>query len=272
MDTFNAAMRALTETYVGLFGDSHPLISLGLVSVVTGIAMLWVFGKTSNQALIERTKKKLQAHLLELRLYGDDPGLLFRAQWDLLRSNVRYIGLMMKPAIFLALPTIVLLLHLDAVYGKRPLQVGESAIVTVQAANTLSGVTQPPEITSEGGLRIDTPPVRADQLDQYSWRITAESPGEARMYIHWLDEDSSKEVAIVEGGRYVPDLKVTGWVNAFFFPWEKSLTGDTIEWIEVLHPAAQIETGGFTLHWLVWFLVLSIVAGYLLKDRFGVTL
>jgi hypothetical protein len=40
--------------------------------------------------------------------------------------------------------------------------------------------------------------------------------------------------------------------------------------VSISYPAAEIETGSWRLHWLIWFLVISIIAGYGLKGLFGV--
>ena len=132
MDLVNSFLRSAITGYVSLFGDAHPLVSLVPLSVAVGLLMLWVFKISSNQKGIERAKKKMQAYLLELRLYGDDPALIFRTQWNLLASNMRYLGLMFKPALILTVPMVLLLVHMDAIYGIAPLQSGETAIVTVQ--------------------------------------------------------------------------------------------------------------------------------------------
>ena len=66
----------------------------------------------------------MQAHLLEMKLYQDEPGLLFRAQGNLLLNNFRYLGHMLRPALYLALPMVVLFAHFDSVYGQRALRVG----------------------------------------------------------------------------------------------------------------------------------------------------
>ena len=71
--------------------------------------MLWVFARVSNQDAIRRTKKRLQAYLLELRLFGDEPALLWKSQKDLLRTNVRYLSLMLGPALILTVPVVILL-------------------------------------------------------------------------------------------------------------------------------------------------------------------
>jgi uncharacterized membrane protein (DUF106 family) len=41
--------------------------------------------------------------------------------------------------------------------------------------------------------------------------------------------------------------------------------------VEVRYPGSEIDAFGLQLHWLVWFLLISIVAAYALKGVFGVT-
>ena len=97
VDIFNSLLRTVIGGICGLGVGVHPMIGLTLISILTGIGMLWVFGKTSNQEKISRTKKRLQAYLLEMRLFGDDISLVFSAQKKLVIDNFRYIGLMMRP-------------------------------------------------------------------------------------------------------------------------------------------------------------------------------
>ncbi len=97
LDWFNAIFRVLIGGYASLFGDLHPLVSLTPLSIAVGVVMLWVFGLTSDQDAINKTKKRLQAYLLELRLFGDDPSLIWQSQKSLLAANLRYMGLMLKP-------------------------------------------------------------------------------------------------------------------------------------------------------------------------------
>ena len=55
--------------------------------------MLIVFKKTSNQARLEAVKKQIHACLFELRLFSDDLPAILRAQGEILRHNLRYLGL-----------------------------------------------------------------------------------------------------------------------------------------------------------------------------------
>ncbi len=271
MDLFNSAIRAAVEGYVRLFGDAHPLVSLIPLSIAIGIAMLWVFGKTSNQKAIARQKKKVQAYLLELRLFGDDPGMLWKAQKALVIGNFKYIGLMFKPAIYLTLPMVVLLFHLDAVYGIAPIAEGRTAIVTVQAAGRLANTTPVPTLTAPAGVEIETPGVRALDEGQFSWRIRANAVTDGALQFAWDGKQWEKSITTGGGSQYVSYHRGSSALESIATPGEPLLHVEQIESVDITYPAIEIQTGDIRLHWLVWFLVVSMAAAYGLKGFFGVT-
>lgn len=93
------------------------LISLTVLGIMTGIAILPVFGRFSNAEGIALAKRKISAALYEFRLFGDEPRLVFRAQGQLLLWNARYLGLMLKPTAVVLLPIAALVMLMDTVYG-----------------------------------------------------------------------------------------------------------------------------------------------------------
>lgn len=272
MDLSNSLIRRLVETYVGLFGGAHPLVSLIPLSIVVGIGMLWVFGKTSNQKAIARQKKKVQAYLLELRLFGDDPGLLWKSQIDLVLGNLRYMGLMLKPALYLTLPMIVLLFHLDAVYGIAGLSAGKSAVVTVQASGRLAESAEAPKLAAPDGIVVETAALRALDAGQFSWRVRAESEANGELQFDWNGRSWSKSLTAGDSLQYVSHRRPTSWLDSIASPGEPRLATPQLEWVEIAYPAAEIEFASYRLHWLVWFFVVSLAAAYLLKGFFGVTI
>lgn len=270
MSFVHSLIRGALELYLGLFGDAHPLVSLIPLSALIGVAMLWVFGKTSNQKAIERAKKKMQAYLLELRLYGDDPGLLFRAQASLIGANLRYVGHMFKPALILTIPMVVLLFHLDAVYGIRAPREGESAVVTVQAAGELAPAAEAPVLNAPEGVIVETPAVRARDKGQFNWRIKAIGAAHGDLEFAWDGRRWTKSIDAGPGLRYVSHRRESSTWRSFASPGEPLLDVADIEAVEVRYPGAEIEAFGFHLHWLVWFLAVSIATAYALKGVFGV--
>ena len=97
METFNNAIDGFLKL---LIGWAPPVLGLTLLSAVIGVAMLWVVGKTSNQARMKEVKRKVYAALLELRVFADEPAVTWRAQKMLFASNMRYMGLALVPALW----------------------------------------------------------------------------------------------------------------------------------------------------------------------------
>jgi hypothetical protein len=121
MDLFNAAIDGILKLFFGAFAWAPPLVGLAVLSAAIGVAMLWVFGKTSNQARMKQIKRKVYASLLELRVFADEPGVTWRAQKSLFAANLRYMGLALKPAMWMILPMGLLILHMESFYGRAPL-------------------------------------------------------------------------------------------------------------------------------------------------------
>lgn len=270
MDLVNSFLRAAITGYVALFGDAHPLVSLVPLSVAVGLLMLWVFKITSDQKGIERAKKRMQAYLLELRLYGDDPSLIFKTQGNLIASNMRYLGLMFKPALFLTVPMVLLLVHMDAIYGIAPLRPGETAIVTVQAAGRLAATAAAPRMDAPDVVAIDTPAVRAFSEGQFSWRIRGVGNGEGVLQFDWDGRKWTKDILAGDVVGYASHMRTASFWETFLYAGENRLDTPDISWVSISYPAAEIETGSWHLHWLIWFLLISIVAAYGLKGFFGV--
>jgi len=225
-----------------------------LTSIAAGVALLWVFSKTSNQPAIRATKKRLQARLLELRLYADDPRVVFQAQKYLLLENLRYFLLMLRPALFATLPMVLLLVVLEGFYGHRALMPGEAAIVTVQMRTPLPDGPAP-RLLAPDGVKVETPAVRDLDERQVSWRIRAE-------------QSVNGQLRLLVAGR---ELRVRLSPEWLLYLGEAPLDGDTVEWIEIGYPPGEVSIFGLRMHWLIWFLVISMAAALLLKGKFRVT-
>jgi uncharacterized membrane protein (DUF106 family) len=270
LDLTNSILRAAISGFVSIFGGAHPLVSLVPLSILLGLLMLWVFKISSNQKGIDRAKKKMQAYLLELRLYGDDPALIFKTQWHLITSNMRYLGLMFKPALILTIPMVLLLVHMDAIYGIAPLGAGESAVVTVQTTGSLSATTPAPTLTAPDIVAVDTPAVRAFGEGQFSWRVRGVGDGAGVLQFDWDGRRWTKDIVAGDALSYVSYMRTASFWETFLYAGESRIDTPDISSIQISYPAAEIQTGSLSLHWLVWFLLISIVSAYGLKGFFGV--
>ena len=244
-------------------------LSLFIVSALTGVALLWMFARLSNQRAIKATKKRLQARLLEMRLYADDPRVILKAQKALLAENAKYFLLMLRPAFIVTLPMILMLVVMDGFYGKRAFQPGESAMVTARLSD-LAENTQA-EIAVPDSVKVETPGIRALADHEVSWRIRPETELRAPIKIVVDETEAEKRFAAGDGALYLVNRRVSSLPSWFLYPGEMPISEDGFEWIEVSYPPAEVSYFGLKAHWLLWFVLFSMAIAFLLKDRFGVT-
>jgi len=272
VDPVLSALRWLWTAFLPVTGAWPALATLAPISLLTGVAMLWAFGKVSDQDAVLRTRKRLNAALYELRLFTDEPGLMFRAQRDLLAGNARYLALMLKPAVILTIPMILLLAQLDAVYGRKPLPVGQPALVTIQMRGEIDPNGPAPALEMPVGISVETPAVRVLADRQVCWRVRPVRPAGGSLRVVLPEGTFEKSVDAGSGLRYLSARRVRSLVDQIWYAGEKRLVGGNVEWIEIAYPPAEVMLGGFGWHWLIWFLVLSFASAWFLRKRFGVTI
>ncbi len=244
------------------------MFSLIPLGVLVGVAMLWIFGKTSNQEAIRRVKSEVQAHIYEMRLFGDEPALIWKAQWDLLTSNARYLALMLTPAIIASIPMILIFAQMECFYGYTPLETGQAAIVTMQFREGRSGAA--PALHAPDGIAVESPAVRIDGGRQVSWRIRALRPLTGALRFAFPDRTLDKTVQVGRGPQYISARRVSSVLDLIWYPAEKRLPSGPVDWIEIRYPSADVHALGLDLHWLIWLLIISMVSALLLKKRFRV--
>lgn len=272
MDLFNSGINWLLSLLVGAFSWAPPVLGLSVISALVGIGMLWVFRKTSNQQGMKAVKRRVYASLLELRVFADEPGVTWRAQKSLFAANFRYMGLALQPALVMTLPVALLLIHLEAFYGRAPLPVGRETVVTMAMTGPLNLDEAALDLKAPAGVSVETSPVRVVDAHQISWRIRPVAAGSARLQFLVAGQPVGKTIESGSGQRFVPGRAVRSAISAIWDPDEKRIPSAAIEWIDVHYPEAYIDVFGWQLNWLLWFLLVSMIAALLLKKRFGVVL
>jgi hypothetical protein len=246
--------------------------SLVLLSVVAGVVMMLFFKLASNPEAIKRAKRRVQAQLLALRLFGDEPALVWRAQVRLLTGNVRYIAVMLVPIVAAAIPFVLAYPHLDALYGKAALPVGSETILTVRLKQANSLPQAAPRLDTPAGLKAETPPVRIAEANggEISWRLRAEGPDTGPVRIHIGDADITKVVQVGHGHGYLDETRPAGTLAWLMSPGESPIGGGSIESVHVVYRSQRLAALGLEWPWEAWFIAISVVAALLVKGRFGV--
>ena len=108
-----------------------PLEALGrefaliVISGIFGVLALLVFKHISSQKGIKKAKDKIKGHMIEIRLYQDDLGLVSKAIAKVLLRNLQYVCLNFGPFIPLMLPFGLVAAQMVVRYGFEPVPVVE---------------------------------------------------------------------------------------------------------------------------------------------------
>lgn len=197
-----------------------------LLSILYGVVAVLIFRRFTRESSIRPTVNRILAHVMELGLFLDSPMLVFRAQRDLLRENLRLLRQVALPGVILALLFALLYPLMNAIYGHAPLPIGQPSVVTVQ----LKGAAMPAvQLDAPDGIAVETPGVRVLHDHQMSWQIRPLRPTTA-------DLQFRIENRIVTPG---------------FFPHDPAIRS-----INIPYPDAHI----LGLPWLACFVLISSVS------------
>lgn len=227
-----------------------PGWSLAAFGILWGLAAFWVFRRFTDHAALRTVRRRLYAHLLEIRLFSDEPALVWKAQKALLADNVRFLALTARPALIMAVPFAFLYAPLDSLYGWRPIEVGHSAVVTLQLAREPAASDERYILRPPPGIAVETPAVRDFAERQIVWRIRARKPVRGNLRIALPDaSEVSRNIAAGE-----PTLA----------PNRRRESSPGIVWVEVDYPKASVVIAGLSLPWLAWFLIFSAASAALI--------
>ena len=271
MDFLNRITSVLIGGPLARLAGHNAMLSLVPISILMGIVMLWVFGRTSNQAAIRRAKNRLQAHLYELRLFTDEPRLVWQAQRGLLAANLRYIGLMLVPALVLTVPMVLVFAQLESFYGLAPLPPGRDALLTMHLSGPLDPQAPPPVLQVPAGIAVESPAVRVLGEREVSWRIRPLRSVSGVIRVLLPGAVVEKTIQAGASPQYVSGRRVSALSDLIWHPAERRLPDGPVDWIEIQYPAASVHWLGLDLHWLIWLMLLSMLTALALKRRFKVS-
>lgn len=269
MDLLRAMLNGFMSAILTPFAGRSPLLGLCVFGVALGVFVLCVFRRTTNPKKIQDAKRKLQARIYELRLFSDEPALVWRAQLGLLASNARYLGLMLIPAIVMAIPMALVFAPFDSFYGRTPLPIGQQALVTVQmnSADAIQAVN----LSTPAAISIESPAVRVPSARQVSWRIRALAPVSGLIRVTSPDGVVEKTIQAGAGPQLLSERRVSSPLDLLEHPEEPQITARSVNWIEIQYPRTEVHAAGIDLPWWAWLLIVSMATALVLKRRFHVS-
>jgi len=270
---FNSVFGKIFDAFFLPFHSMSPWIGMIVVSFLTGLLMLFVFKWTSNQKGIQQVKNRIKAHLLELRLYKDSLGLSLRAQGNILRCNLRYIGYSARPMLVMIIPLILVIIQLNFWFGYESLTPNQSALLKIKLKEHQNPLDIPIDIQTSPGLAIETLPLRIEEAGEINWRFSANDEGLQQISVVVDGETVTKKVSVAQRPlcKVSPIKPGKSFLKQVLYPTEAPIKGHLpIEAIEIQYPTKKMSLFGWHIHWLIVYFVLSIIFGFSFKGVFKV--
>jgi len=255
---------------MGSLGINIPSGIVVVISLIIGLAMVLVFGYTSDQKAIHIAKDRLKAHLLALRLFQDQIRVVLLAYVRIVLATGRYFRLAFKPLLFVIVPITFLIVEVDRYLGSVPLSTGETFLIKARIDNP--DLLNQASLQLPDGLASTAPPVHEPAENTISWRLIAERTGEYAVNVQVADQVFSKRVVVGSGVQRLSPVRVRGkcW-ERFLVSAEPALPANqSVEVIDVQYPSREIAFAGMEWNWIWLFFVLSMTAGFLFKSILGI--
>lgn len=270
---FNLIFGKIFEIMFFPLRSLSPWFAMAFISCLTGIFMLLIFRLASNQEGIKRTKSRVKAHLLELRLFRDSLPVSLQAQGNLLLANFRYIGFAVKPMLVMLIPLVLTLAQLDLWFGRESLQPGRAFLLKARFDDAQNYSSPDMVLETPSGLEVETPPLRLEEQHEVNWRLRARERGVHALTLKIGEQTFVKKIAVAQPplARLSPLKVKSSFVAEILNPGERPLpSSSTLRSIEVVYPARRLSLFGLRLHWLIAYFVLSVAFGFVLKKKLGV--
>ncbi len=256
------------------FKGLDPAWGMIWISLLTGVIMLIIFRFTSNRQGIKKSKAKIGAYILEMRLFNHDLGRMLAALGKTLAANLFYLRYMVVPLIFIIIPVLLVLIQLNYRYERRPLRPGEAVIVKAFLKPGLRVGATDIKLHAPDDIIIETPGLRIASFGEVDWRISGRKEG-----AYELD-------FAVNGKQYKKNLHIGGKLDALsakrvgseFYTLalnhaEPELPDDSpFASLQIIYPEGSLSIMGFEWRWIIWFFVLSVIFSFAFKGAFKVEL
>jgi uncharacterized membrane protein (DUF106 family) len=273
MWVFNSIFSKIFEIVFFPFKSMTPWIGMIFISFLTSLLMLCVFRFTSHQQGIKQVKNKIKAHLLEIRLFKDSLNVSLRAQGNILRYNLKYIGYSVKPLMVMIIPLILILIQLNLWFGHQSLTPGQEVILKAEVDEGQSLLDTEFIIESSSALVIETPPLRIEETREVNWQLLAKETGIHELSVTVNGHRIVKKVAVAQKplSRISPVKVRRNFIDELFHPGEAPLPSNhPIKSLEIKYPLNHLSLFGWRIHWIIVYFALSIIFGFTFKGIFKV--
>jgi hypothetical protein len=254
------------------FAGESPWPGLIAASLLTAAVLVGLFCVTSNQRAILRSRNQFLARTLELLLFQHDLRVSLTACGRILKANFVYLFQFLLPMIVGLIPLVLIFVQMEAWFDRRPLAVGEAAVLTIQLDAAHPVIGTPVELTLPDTARIDSPVVRTPTKNEAAWRFVATKLGSEGVVVNVNGHAERK--SLIVGSQVVrvsPRRESSGVADELFAPSESPLAKSSpVRRMEISYPHREVAIGLTEIPWIVAAVVLMMAFSLILGSLFGV--
>lgn len=272
MDVFN---RIMTRLFDGVFFALHAVGSVwGIIvlGIITGVVLVWLFGKISNQRAIGTLKSRVKGHLLEMWIFRQSSRAMFRAQYRLVKYGLKYLAVCLASFAPLMVPMALIMIQMQARYGYEPLRPSQSAILRIVYNRPVSLESMDAALEVPEGITVETPPLRIPESREVVFRIRADTEGRHALGVKTQGEVKTKTISVGDTGQPISPQRSIHLGQRLIYPAEPGLRSQWLSSIELEYPSRFLHMGGLEMHWVWVFLIVSILAGMVVKNLLKIEL
>ncbi|MBU0639430.1 MAG: hypothetical protein KKB50_11245 [Planctomycetes bacterium] len=269
MNVLNSVLTPLAGLLLAPFAWA-PLLALVFWSAVLGVLMALGFRHTSNQAALKVNVDRIRAYMLAMKLFKDDLAVTLRCQGALFKHIGLRLAHSLPPMLVMLVPLVLILTQLALRYEKRPLQVGEEAVVTLQLSPAAWAEHNGVALEVPAGMVVTAGRVRDAQDQTVSWRVRPDVTGALSLRWHLGDQVAEKELAVAEDAQRLTRVAARrpgpGFWDRLLYPGEAGFAVNSpVQSIEVRYPQRSTRVFGFDVPWWATFFILSMVCALLAR-------
>jgi hypothetical protein len=274
MDKLNALLTPASGFLLAPFRN-YPATGLVFWSVITGIMMTYVFGKTSNQRALRRAADNIRAQLLAVKLFKDDLLVTFQCQVTLLRSTGMRLLHSVPPMLVMIVPLLFVLTQLAMRYEFCPLVKDDQAVVATHIRPDAWKASRDISLDSDDGFVVETESLRDERNSVVYWRVRADGSESKLLRFKIGDQVIIKEfpMSVTPNVLQVSNPKRPGvsvW-NQLLYPAESSLSADSpIESIDIQLTPRDTPILGWKVPWWATFFMVSMLVAFITGKFVGV--
>ncbi len=278
MNTINSILTTIFDACFSVMESWPGWLSLTFWSSVTGVVALLIYKYTSNQTAIGKVRDDIKANLLAVKLFKEELGVTLKAQGRIFWAACRLLWHSLIPLAVMMIPMILLVVQMANRYEWRPMQVGETILLRAELNDEkiATDVDAGLEVAGDA-IEIQTRHAVHDDFEdrpkrnEVIWQIKANEPGRHIAAITIDGSEAKKEIHVSENryARISPVRSGAAFLEKAIYPAETSAAkGDAIQRIEldlINLPNNETPIFGLNIHWVISFLVISIIAALIVK-------